>query len=102
MEGMMAEHSPAPWTAEPEYEGQQATFVHHNLQCIAECDHGLPASEQEANARLIAAAPEMLAVLQAIIHPDNEAIVYFVPSDAWAQKLLSDAKVAVAKATGIL
>lgn len=54
----------------------------------------------QARKRISAAAPELLAALQAILHPANEAIVYFVPSDAHAQKLREDAIAAVAKAVG--
>ena len=43
---------------------------------------------EEANARLIAAAPDLLEVLQAIL--------YFVPGDLWARE---DARAAIAKAT---
>lgn len=44
------------------------------------------------------AAPAMLAALKAIVHPDNEAICYFVPSDSWAMKLRQDCIDAIAKA----
>ena len=56
------------------------------------------AAKFKAQRALEAAAPAMLAALQAILHPDNEAIAYFVPSDAWAQKLRADAVAAVTMA----
>lgn len=65
----------------------------------AEWEWGRCLTPSEANARLIAAAPDLLEALQAITDPNNSAIVYFVPSDAHAQKLLDEARAAIAKAT---
>jgi hypothetical protein len=58
-------HTPGPWVAEPEYEGDDATLVHANGVTIADCGYlPRPLAVAEANARLIAAAPDMLALLK--------------------------------------
>jgi len=55
-------HTPGPWTqhgrgiSKDSYECQYA---------IASCDSPVPAEEAEANAKLICAAPDLLAALQA-------------------------------------
>ncbi len=56
-------HTPGPWTAEPEYEGGEPTYVHATGCPIAECDGGTK-EDAAANARLIAAAPKMLNALR--------------------------------------
>ncbi len=52
----------------------------------------------EENARLLAAAPDMLAALKAVIDPDNAPLI--LCTDAWGQKLLEDIGTAIAKAEG--
>lgn len=59
-----------------------------------------PLFGHQAKASMIAAAPDMLAILKALIHSDNEALVWFVPSDAHAQRLRDDVNAAIAKAEG--
>jgi len=52
-----ATHTPGPWTF-------RGPIVFSDFSCVASCDFGasqtVPVSEAEANARLIAAAPELL------------------------------------------
>ena len=47
--------------------------------------------------RLRAENAKLLALLQEIIHPDNETIIYFVPSDAHAMKVRDDIRAALAE-----
>lgn len=63
---MMGEHTKGAWVAEPEYEYELATFVHSGGDPIADCAFGRGA-EDESNARLIAAAPDLLAALENLV-----------------------------------
>lgn len=64
----MSEHTPGPWTlcdrhiiVTPE--------THHYCTMVADCAvGGAGGKEQAANARLVAAAPEMLAALRGLRH----------------------------------
>ena len=70
----MSEHTPGPWKPHPEgctimppY-NRVATYWPKDgaYQIVADCSHhvtGTPITEGEANARLIAAAPDLLAAL---------------------------------------
>ena len=97
---MSAKHTPGPWLTDRNnvHTGQIAT-VHH---CIGNdwieiwtdkwLETGLGEGEQEANARLIAAAPDLLAALQSVLANslDSQGL-----ADAHKQ-----ARDAIAKATG--
>lgn len=60
-----AQHTPGPWEAKhwhgtiDDEDSQQAIWSQHGR--IAQMDVGLPEEENEANARLIASAPALLA-----------------------------------------
>ena len=94
----MIAHTPGPWLTDRNnvHTGQIAT-LHH---CIGNdwveiwsdkwTETGMDEKEQEANARLIAAAPDLLAALQNLENDDAS-----IPAHAW--KLVQDA---IAKATG--
>lgn len=64
-------YTPGPWTIEPHgkgfalYSGRDAMHHGMNLVCLSE-----PDSNWEANARLIAAAPEMFELLETIENDD--------------------------------
>lgn len=96
-----SKHTPGPWRNGSVHIVADVESIGKKTEVIV-CHVWNRGSDAQtaANARLIAAAPELLAALQAILHPDNESIVYFVPSDSWAMKLRDDALAAVAKATG--
>lgn len=84
-------HTPGPWVREPEYEGDPATFVHAKGRAIADCHNGY-GEEDEDNARLIAAAPELLAALKALANLDKRC--------GWHSAALDQANAAIAKAEG--
>lgn len=69
---MSAEHTPAPWSTRLASDGSGDIGIIAGGHCIAECFldirvHGEGAHDEcSANARLIAAAPDMLTALQAI------------------------------------
>ena len=100
----MSKHTPGPWI---HFFKNKYLEWHVGLPCgpssdapnmnIALCPDGVPGSdlnESEANARLIAAAPELLEALKELVsyaeHPDFDG----APSDA----SLAKAKAVVAKA----
>ena len=77
-----AKHTPAPWKTEEWKIGQgqeprTEMVLHNNVHQIgrlvwsdaADKPWDISKSEQEANARLIAAAPELLQALRRLVHP---------------------------------
>jgi hypothetical protein len=63
-------HTPGPWTIDEKLEGQtcitskqHGSFAEPIICRVFDSSH-VPLSEQDANARLIAAAPELLEALQ--------------------------------------
>jgi len=57
----MSKHTPGPWYVDSDNKSRVLAETFQFLQASA---HGAPESEWHANARLIAAAPDLLAVLQ--------------------------------------
>ena len=89
---MSAHHTPAPWQAKGDY-----IYARNGMTPIADCDVGLRSrKEREVDARLMAAAPDLLAICQefiASLGPDG----YFPnPGYTKTQKM----RAAIAKATG--
>ncbi len=73
-------HTPGPWSYEYtpyiSQDGEEIpAFQIHGIAKISETNESRPQEEQEANARLIAAAPDLLAALeaQAMAEADPEA-----------------------------
>lgn len=92
-EGTMTKHTPGPWrcyawTTQDELEAGQSAYV---LEAPQATDL---IAEHHANARLIAAAPELLAALQALYTPLAKG---WKVSDM--EQRLQDAAAAIAKAT---
>lgn len=86
----MAQHTPGPWEAGPnpkgicsnEYVVRPAGEFPHG-RWVADC--GMGDEESVANARLIAAAPEMLAALKEIVEAHRtDTIDAFLISRIWA------------------
>jgi hypothetical protein len=96
---MNTKHTPGPWTAEAESELERRTFVCAKDHAIADCMMGY-GGEDEANARLIAAAPELLDALTAIYNGANPRARY-VGRDAKeyvvAKELVDAARAAILK-----
>ena len=66
-DNQIASHTPGPWIAEADWTivdegGFEVAHIEHS-------EHHKSQSEAEANARLIAAAPCLLAALQRLVHP---------------------------------
>ena len=84
---MTAAHTPGPWFVQESDHADTGLLIKPIPgQVVAECD---PVPEMEANARLIAAAPELLEALQACVKLLRE-------DGTTTQRALA----AIAKATG--
>ncbi|HDS1569315.1 hypothetical protein [Stenotrophomonas maltophilia] len=99
---MSSKHTPGPWETDRNnvHTGQIAT-IHHclNNDWVEVWSPNWPAdeAEQEANARLIAAAPELLYVAELV--DDVSDRIDHDPDSAFGQ-LVAAARAAIAKATG--
>lgn len=61
---MKSQHTPGPWKSEAEENNEYYDIVAEDGQIVTTVQHGDNILQIEDNARLIAAAPDMLAVLQ--------------------------------------
>lgn len=105
------EHTPGPWFASRD-DGNEGNYVSVEDRVIADtygyfCDTGLelPEEEAEANARLIATAPELLEAVQDLVDRLEIALEdVFGPEPHKWDKTDNDARTmayaAIAKATG--
>jgi hypothetical protein len=101
-----AAHTPGPWQVAGQFDDR--TFVASqgkNADCICKCDVGNTGLPHAANARLIAAAPQLLAALyDAEAYFDNHADVvdgdYGEPAPNKAMTMLATIRAALAIATG--
>lgn len=90
---MNTEHTKGPWI----YGADSDEVITKNaaLICdIAPSRESVSDEEADANARLIAAAPELLAALQKLLENAGDCLEVEAPSS------LCDARAAIAKATG--
>lgn len=101
---MAAQHTPGPWR--PCEETMVRVVVADNGRWIADCDFEGPPSESDANARLIAAAPDLLAALEDAaasldtILGDPRMDAAMLSGDRYGRrKVLEAARAAIAKAT---
>lgn len=102
-----AKHTAGSWHFSRALNGTRGIYSRHEFkgeygenpegQCLAEVRSfgkwNQPAAEIEANARLIAAAPDLLEALETIVHPDKKGM-YATPENR--EKALA----AIAKAKG--
>jgi len=89
-------YTPGPWTVAYRDTNGQAVVKAEHIE-VATCWHhcvGAIEKEMEVNARLIAAAPDLLAALESVI----EACEGYVPNTS--KQVWADAYLAIAKATG--
>lgn len=89
-------HTPAPWTIRTDSEDPQAINIRsESVPFVASVwGDGGPSFKQAANARLIAAAPDLLAALQKLVRAIDRAPANF------ADGLADQAREVIAKATG--
>jgi hypothetical protein len=108
----MTKHTPGPWKAQPRefpegqwfLEGQwEVVSTCENERLIAEAAPHIDSDSEEANARLIAAAPELLEALVGLMR-----VMPVLPADAKTVRGIEQqydaahraARAAIAKATG--
>lgn len=111
----MSKHTPGPWSAELMKIGtiKRGTSAYvlldgdeYNIAMISSWkSQPDTAAEAEANARLIAAAPELLEALEALLnadlYADGEGIHFIKNADtADGERAVQMARAAIAKATG--
>jgi hypothetical protein len=85
---VVSRHTPGPWRPSgPLVKSQHGDVL---AECWEEC--------QEANARLIAAAPDLIDIAQAIYQPFLEGTLY--SDHDYAAELLGRLRKAIAKAEG--
>lgn len=99
----MSKHTPGPWMVDTNFRGEQfvqAGNTEDGIQpfgscsCCGEYIYGYNQEEREANARLIAAAPDLLEALKSLLCVDYRSW------DNSAQEKWEAASAAVAKAEG--
>ena len=88
----MSKHSPAPWGLRKSDSGAWAAVGHAGIWIATTLRKQFP-SEDEANARLIAAAPELLEALKAAL----SLIEIAIPFDGEVNRMVRNA---IAKAEG--
>ena len=96
---MSAKHTPAPWTVS----GKQVKSIDHGKRyTVATANNPKFTDEANAsNARLIAAAPDLLAVLQEAVRVlDYAADALDAPEASHFRATIADARAAIAKVTG--
>ena len=102
----MNKHTPGPWTGAgpsfgdplPRYTTEIVTEWEgddDDVICICELPFSHYDDENEANARLIAAAPDLLAAMQGLLRG-----IFDGPDEANAAMLIAKARDAINKATG--
>lgn len=89
-------HTPGPWSIFRDGDNLIIETIPLNrFSAIAEITGGRGLEEDEANARLIAAAPELLEALEQILTRFTEKEC----KDTWDKKAVWNAKLAIQKAT---
>ena len=93
---MQTKHTPGPWNfAKSDIDGRYSIYGNGPLAYCG--DTGAVNGDGEANARLIAAAPDLLVALKALV---GEADLGEVDLDDDDRAKLEQARAAIAKATG--
>ena len=94
----MSKHTPGPWNVSEEFDGTsiKAGMFHvtHTIQACGFHEPDVDKAVTQANARLIAAAPELLDALNAMLTHMG------MDEDEWNKVTFNQARAAIAKATG--
>lgn len=99
---MTTQHTTGPWNVTGLYVREQDGGLVASINDLWH-DQKTPKSEKNANARLIAAAPELLAALEALVNEplryNDKTIEINRASQKEAMKIVRDARAAIARAT---
>lgn len=95
---MSAKHTPGPWKAEW-HSGGHEIVGNGGFLADVPITSNRPVSETAANGRLIAAAPELLAALQAIVEEADGPSKPYSGDSYLPPHLIQAARVAIANAT---
>ncbi|WP_051439464.1 hypothetical protein [Bordetella petrii] len=91
---MTTKHTPGPWMVLPSVVPTQfAILTEHGVRQDVAVTYGFDHTPREANARLIAAAPELLEALEEFVHPYSSETLT-------EGERLEKARAAIAKAKG--
>ena len=106
----MTKHTPGPWTIDTRFHvyaildptGQEITFQDTEPQedCGSVTSRGRTAEETQANARLMAAAPELLEALESITASYDRLLKEHGKPFEWGRIQSDAAREAIAKAKG--
>jgi hypothetical protein len=86
---MNSNHTPSPWKHDPTW-----GLIMHGKQEICALHSGI-----EANAKLIASAPELLEALKELLSMSTELLPLAPQGCGWGQIALDNARAVIAKAT---
>jgi hypothetical protein len=94
----MSAHTPGPWTAgQPTKQRADATITAHSRRVAFVISQDQPDADAAANARLIAAAPDLYAALQAFLALDEFAYAEKASPAMWEAHTVARAALAKVK-----
>jgi hypothetical protein len=99
----MTKHTPGPWKAEIDEQVPERGAVYVEgpqgwlNQAVADCGFN-DVETDEANARLIAAAPELLEALQSLVASCEKHLAFRKPTNPVTRDRMAAARAAIAKA----
>lgn len=93
-------HTPGPWQARKAAHGPIDIFDRRNLDVVTVYGGGVESEAREANARLIAAAPDLLEALKDVVIAYRKARVELGYDDDGESDSIAIAEEAIAKAEG--
>lgn len=92
----MSKHTPGPWESSGCWAGYAIrTHSPENRIAIVDQNNGLPHEVNEANARLMAAAPDLLAACQSWVDHLSKTFPPYAPGESPSDKM----RAVIAKAT---
>lgn len=96
--------TPGPWVYDGSLADEQGfpcvASAAHNLAICSVIDDGIDAAEQEANAHLIASAPELLEALREAVEDLEQTLRWPYGWECSEEDLLGKARAVIAKAEG--
>ncbi len=95
---MSTKHTPGPWQSDAAGESHEWVVLSSENQSICACMNGVGGKDRvQANARLIAAAPELLEALEDVL----KITMFHSNPESELERRKSKARAAIAKAKGV-